>query len=223
MTGGRTAAAQATAEIVRGRVIDDSARVLKGATVTITRGPDRLVQTTTTDRPAHNSRFDPGTGDYLVFVTSLGFRSARRRVQRVANEREWSPTLRWPATQLCGDGQGDRHQAGAGQQQHSAFTVEPGSSEAWSSGVNGRVTPGSAGDLNAIAATMPGVTVTPGGPTMMGSANSSNLTTLNGMALAGGQLPRAARMDTRVTGATYDPRVADSPAPTSTTAQRRDS
>ena len=78
-----------SAETVRGRVVNDSGRVLVGATVTITRGPDRLVQATTTDSAGlYSSRFEPGTGDYLVHVASLGFKSARRRVQRLGSERE---------------------------------------------------------------------------------------------------------------------------------------
>ncbi len=79
----------AQADIVRGRVIDDSARVVVGAAVNITRGPDRLVQSTVTDSSGRYSvRFDPGTGDYLVHVAYAGFRPARRRVERVGSERE---------------------------------------------------------------------------------------------------------------------------------------
>lgn len=196
-----------TAETVRGRVIDDSSRALAGAIVTITRGPDRLVQTATTDAGGlYTSRFEQGTGDYLVHVASPGFRAARRRVQRLASERELVADFTLArdlsvlaAVKVTADKPVRASNA------VSPFSVETGANEAWSNGVNGRVTPGVAGDLNALAATMPGVTLTPGGPTMMGAASSSNLTTLNGMALAGGQLPRAARMDTRVTGATYDP------------------
>ncbi len=199
--------AQSVAETVRGRVVDDSSRALGGATVTITRGPDRLVQTATTDSSGrYSSRFEPGTGDYLVHVAALGFRSARRRVQRQANERELVADFTLArdlslleAVKVTAD-KPVRANNNVG-----PFSLEPGSSEAWANGVNGRVTPGAAGDLNTLASTMPGVTVTPGGPSMLGSASSSNLTTLNGMAMAGGTLPRAARLDTRVTGATFDP------------------
>lgn len=77
------------ADLVRGRVLDDSTRALRGAVVSITRGPDRLVQQVLTDSAGfYSSRFDPGTGDYLVHVASPGFRPARRRVERVGSERE---------------------------------------------------------------------------------------------------------------------------------------
>jgi hypothetical protein len=78
-----------SADVVRGRVVDDSARAVVGAAVNITRGPDRLVQSTVTDSAGRYSvRFDPGTGDYLVHVAYAGFRPARRRVERVGTERE---------------------------------------------------------------------------------------------------------------------------------------
>ena len=44
------AQSQSQADVVRGRVTDDSARAVIGATVMITRGPDRLTQQATTDR-----------------------------------------------------------------------------------------------------------------------------------------------------------------------------
>jgi hypothetical protein len=199
--------AQNTPETIRGRVIDDSSRALASATVTITRGPDRLVQTTTTDVDGrYSSRFDEGTGDYLVYVSSPGFKAARRRVQRLANERELiadftlARDLALLATVKVTASRPVRASNAA-----SPYDPETGASERWSEGVNGRVTPGALGDLTAIAGTMPGVTITPGGPSMLGSSAASNLTTLNGMAIPGGSLPRAARVDTRVTGATFDP------------------
>jgi hypothetical protein len=60
-------------------------------------------------------------------------------------------------------------------------------------------------DLGAIAGATPGVTLGPGGPSILGSGAESNLTTLNGLGLAAGSIPRAARTETRVTGATFDP------------------
>src|SRR5215211_83506 len=83
------AAAQAEADVVRGRVTDDSARAVVGATVMVTRGPDRLTQQTTTDSSgAFSSRFEQGTGDYLVYISATGFKAERRRVQRQGTERE---------------------------------------------------------------------------------------------------------------------------------------
>src|SRR3954453_22419720 len=75
--------AQSAPDVVRGRVTDDSAHAVVGATVMITRGPDRLTQQAVTDSTgAYRSRFEEGTGDYLVYVAVAGFKPVRRRVQR---------------------------------------------------------------------------------------------------------------------------------------------
>src|SRR5215207_10748689 len=84
-----SAAAQTEADVVRGRVTDDSSRAVVGATIMITRGPVRLTQQATTDSTgAFSSRFEQGTGDYLVYVSATGFKTERRRVQRQGTERE---------------------------------------------------------------------------------------------------------------------------------------
>jgi hypothetical protein len=75
-------------ELVRGRVVGDSARPLAGASVIVVRGPDRLTQQTTTDSAGRYAvRFADGTGDYLVTVSAPGYRTSRRRVQRQGGER----------------------------------------------------------------------------------------------------------------------------------------
>ena len=196
-----------TADIVRGRVIDDSARAVVGAAVNITRGPDRLVQSTVTDSTGRYSlRFDPGTGDYLVHVAFAGFRPARRRVERVGNERELIAdfTLGRDIATLAAVRVNANRPERAQAQVASPYQREVGAAEQYDQGVEGRVSPNAAGNLNMIAATMPGVTMTPSGPSMLGASATSNLTTLNGMALPAGGLPRAARADVRVSGATFD-------------------
>ncbi len=204
----RPLAAQSAADLIRGRVVDDSSRAVAGASVFITRGPDRLVQQTTTDSAGrYRSQFENGTGDYLVSVSAPGLKAARRRVQRVGTERELiadfilSRDLATLAAVKVTAEKPVRARNSVGK----FNTPEPGANEAWSGGVNGQVAPGQAGDINAIAGTVPGVTMTAGGPSIMGAPSSSNLNTLNGMALPGGSLPRAARTETRVTGATFDP------------------
>jgi hypothetical protein len=194
-------------DVVRGRVTDDSSRAVV-ASVTVTRGPDRLVQQTTTDSAGNfRVRFEQGTGDYLVYVAATGYTPARRRVQRQADERELvanftltlAPVATLDAVKIEGR-KPVRASNPVGPTQ-----PEPGSSEKWRDGVNGQVAPTVAGDLNAIAGTMSNVTVTATGPSILSASSESNLNTLNGMGLAGGSVPRAARTETRVTGATFDP------------------
>jgi hypothetical protein len=194
-------------EVVRGRVIDDSARAVFAAAITVTRGPDRLTQTTTTDSAGRYSvRFEQGTGDYLVYVSAPGFRPARRRIERQASERELVADFslgRDLAMLAAVQVRGERPARATNPIRPQ--TPETGAAEKWVDGVGGQLPPTVAGDLNALAGTIPGVTLTATGPAILGSGTESNLTTLNGLALAGGSIPRAARTETRVTGATFDP------------------
>lgn len=198
-------AQQAQPDVIRGRVTNDSGRVVI-ATVVVTRGPDRLTQTTTTDSAGNfRVRFEEGTGDYLVNVSSVGLRSARRRVQRQGTERELVANfvLAVDLTLLAATKVTAERPVRA-TNPITPFQPETGASEKWSDGINGQISPTIAGDLNAIAGTMPNVTLTPDGPSILGSGPSSNLATLNGIGLATGAIPRAARTETRVTGATFD-------------------
>jgi hypothetical protein len=196
-----------SADVVRGRVVDDSARAVVGAAVNITRGPDRLVQSTVTDSAGRYSvRFDPGTGDYLVHVAYAGFRPARRRVERVGTERELVAdfTLGRDLAMLAAVRVNANRPERAQAQVANPYQREVGAAEQYDQGVEGRVSPNAAGNLSMIASTIPGITMTPSGPSMLGASAASNLTTLNGMALPAGALPRAARTDVRVSGATFD-------------------
>ena len=195
------------ADVVRGRVVDDSSKAIAGAVVMITRGPDRLTQSDTTDATGnYRVRFEQGTGDYLVYISATGFTSARRRVQRQATETELVAdfTLTRAIAEL------DAVRVSARRPVRATKTVsptqpDPGASEKWSDGIVGAIAPTVAGDLNATAGTMSNVTLTPQGASILGSGSESNLNTLNGMAMASGSIPRAARTETRVTGATFDP------------------
>jgi len=196
-----------SADVIRGRVTDDSAHAITAATVIVTRGPDRATQTTATDSSgSYSVRFEPGTGDYLVYVSATGYRTARRRVQRqggevilVADFRLASDAAMLAEVKVKGT------KPVRVENDVNPYNPETGSSEKYSDGVNGQLPPGVAGDLNATATTLPGVISTPNGPSILGAGAESNLTTLNGMGMAGASIPRAAQTQTRVTGATFDP------------------
>ncbi len=199
--------AQPTTDVIRGRVTNDSSRVVVGASVFVTRGPDRAFKQTTTDSAGrYTVTFENGTGDYLVAVSSVGLKAARRRVQRQSSERELvadfvlATDVSTLAAVKVTANKPERASTGVGPN-----TLETGASEKWADGVNGQLPPSQIGNLNGIAGNTPGVTIGNNGPSILGSGAESNLTTLNGMALPGGTLPRAARVDTRVTGATFDP------------------
>ncbi|HJP85842.1 MAG TPA: carboxypeptidase-like regulatory domain-containing protein [Gemmatimonadaceae bacterium] len=199
-------AQDSSADVIRGRVTDDSSRAIV-ATVIVTRGPDRATQQSATDSSGNfRVRFEQGTGDYLVYVTATGFVSARRRVQRQADEHELVANFVLHPVPIATLGAvrieaRKPERAAVGVDPHSP---EPGSAEAWQNGVYGQVPPTVAGDLGAVAGTMSNVTMGAGGPSILGAGSESNLTTLNGSGISANNIPRAARAETRVTGATYD-------------------
>lgn len=200
------AAAQGVTETIKGRVTDDSSRVVVGATVFVTRGPDRLLKQSVTDTAGrYGISFENGTGDYLVAISAVGFKAARRRVQRTGASLELIAdfVLAHDLSKLAAV-KVTAPKPERARNEVSRFTGEVGSAERWQDGVDGQVNPAMAGDLAAIAGTMPGVTLGPNGISMLGAGSESNLSTLNGMAMPGGSVPRAARVQTRVTAASFD-------------------
>ncbi len=196
-------------ETLRGTVRSDSGRAVAGATVITTRSTDRAVTQATSDAEGRwQMTIAEGSGDYLVFVSAAGFQSARRRVQRQGSEREFVAdfTLATIAPQQL---RAISVQAGPpprpGRGAAPLGTEETGASEKWVEGVAGSLSPAQRGDLGALAGTIAGLTTGPGGASLLGADASSNLNTLNGAAIPGGTLPRAAQVDARFVGATFDP------------------
>ena len=161
--GPEEARAQARAEVVRGRVVDDSARAILGASVTLTRAPDRLVLRSVTDSAGRFTvRVTDGTGDYLVHIMKDGFLAVRRRVETTGVGDIVADFILRPTAVL------------ATVQVRSTRPVRPtgallvgepgtGASERWQDGARGQVSPTAAGDLEALVGTIPGITLTPGG------------------------------------------------------------
>ncbi|MCC6243232.1 MAG: carboxypeptidase regulatory-like domain-containing protein [Gemmatimonadaceae bacterium] len=185
--------ALAQSESVRGRVTDDSGRVVVAAEVHITRSTDRLVQVTRTDSAGrYRVDFDPGSGDYLVFAVAEGFRGVRRRIQSIgARQLEANLVLPRDLTKL----QAVRVVAPPptrATDRPGAANDAPGSTDRWMVGVNGMVSPLGANDPLAMAGSLAGVTVTPNGLGALGADPSASLVTLNGLSLSANDLPRMA-------------------------------
>lgn len=200
----------AAPDTVAGRVTSSASNgPLSGALVFVTRGPDRLVQQDTTDADGRwRVVFAQGTGDYLVFISSPGAESIRKRVMRAGAERLFvvDAVLKVGAvTQLAAV----RVQAQAPRPERPNRTAPlptTGSNERVAEGVYGAVAPTSAGNPLAIAATIPGLNVGAGGISALGAGGDQSLTTLNGLA-SGASLPREARTRTRGSLSNYDPAV----------------
>jgi hypothetical protein len=192
-------AAQSGSETIRGQVTTDSGRVVPGASVRVTRAPDRAYKLATTDQAGNYSVvFEEGTGDYLVHVDAPGWRTVRRRVTRaggdpvvVADVKLESPrTVQLQAVVVTSQ----RTPPPRAQDTDAG----PGAAERMVDGVPGALSPEQEGDLAAVAATVPGGSV-------VGVSPGQNQITLNGLAFAAGDIPREARTRIRVSNSTYDP------------------
>src|ERR1044071_3412921 len=136
-----SAAAQQTADVLKGRVVNDSGKVVAGATVIVTRGPDRATQQVTTDSLGNwTVRFEPGTGDYLVYIAFTGLKSARRRVQSENGERELTAnfTLSTDVERLAAMKTTAVRPVRGSNSVNPTASPEGGASERWADGVGGQ-------------------------------------------------------------------------------------
>jgi hypothetical protein len=195
-------------DVIRGRVTTDSGAAIDNATIIVTRAPDRATFQGTADRDGrYQILVANGTGDYLVHISAVGREAFRKRELRTGTDTVFTldaklasavQRLAPVAVQAATSTKPPR---GATR----IFGTEPGAAEKFIDGVASSIAPDQLGDLSAAAATVPGLSVTPAGPSAFGLGASANSTTLNGASFAGGDVPREARTSTRVTTSTYDP------------------
>jgi hypothetical protein len=196
---------RAKSDTIQGSVLTDSAAAIAGATVNVTRAPDRSFLTATTDSLGRfKIIFPDGTGDYLVHAAMTGYKSERQRVLRAADGSmppvaikltsaiQKLATVKVESSRPIPD-------------RPSLMSSETGESSRLADGVTGIVSPDLAGNLDATALTIPGITQAAGGISAMGMGPSANTATLNGLAFSGSALPRDARTVTRIATSTYDP------------------
>lgn len=194
-------------EIVRGTITGAAATPLEGADVIVTRAPDRAFKSGRTGAAGtYTIDWPDGTGDYLVHVAAVGYETFRKRVTRVGDDTVFvvdaalKPVVKaqelGPVVTTARKPKPDRNPA---------FGADVGASEQMSGGMVGKLAPDVAGDLAGIAATLPGVTPTNGGISVLGLGADQNSTTLNGMSFAGADIPRDANSRVRVSASAYDP------------------
>ncbi|MFI5229671.1 MAG: carboxypeptidase-like regulatory domain-containing protein, partial [Gemmatimonadales bacterium] len=192
-------------EVIQGHATTDGNLPLPDAAVVVTMAPDRLTFQARTDSTGfYRLAIRNGTGDYLVHVGKIGYTEFRKRVSRVGADTVYTVDARLPAiAQKLNAVQVQAQKLKP--QRGPDFGAEVGSSERFSDGVNGALSPDVAGDLASLAATVPGISTVTGGISALGLGPGANNTTLNGMAFPGADVPRDANVRTRVTLSTYDP------------------
>src|SRR5215218_8053220 len=191
--------AQQPGETIRGRVVSDSGRPIPDAAVTVTRAPDRESRVARTDAGgSYSVFFEQGTGDYLVHVNAPGWESFRRRITRTGSDTVLVLDVTLAAERTTQLAPVVARAQRTAPPKTPGIDVGTGAAERIADGLTGALAPDQEGNLAAIAATVPGGSIT-GFPPGQGQA------TLNGMAFAGTDLPRDARIRTRVSSSTYDP------------------
>jgi hypothetical protein len=194
------------ADVIRGRVTTDSGAAIDSAAIIVTRAPDRATFRGIADRQGQYQIIIPnGTGDYLVYMSAIGRQAFRKRLLRVGTDTVFTLDAKLVSAVQQLAAVAVRAATPKPQRGSGFLATDPGAAEKVVDGVTSAIPPDQIGDLNAAAATVPGLSVTPAGPSAFGLGASANSTTLNGASFAGGDVPRAARTTTRVATSTYDP------------------
>lgn len=204
---GATSLFAQSAQVVSGRVLADSAAPLAGAVVSVTMAPNRVLRTDTSRADGRwHVTFPSPTGDYLIHIAAAGHVVFRKRVTAAAADSivVVNATLASSVQQL--EVVTVEAQRPKPDREGEARTPDPSSAEYLPYGVYGAVTPDLAGNFAAMANTIPGLSMGPGGGiTAFGLDPSQSSTTLNGLSFPGASLPRHASTSTRFTTSTYDP------------------
>jgi len=194
-------------DIIRGRITGPDSLPVEGASVVITAIASGVSKSSRTDKDGRFTiTFPSAEGDYWVVVQFVGLAQRRFEIKRLADEEVLIADARLtrPVTLLSPVRvQGQR--------------PTPGRNEGGVdiSGTERSVNPFSldlsaAGDLSALAATLPGVTLipssdgSPAGFSVFGLDAAANSFMLNGLSMNGSMLPRDAAISTTVATSPYD-------------------
>lgn len=201
-----TAQAQST-DIIRGRVVGPDSVPIMGAAVTATSISGGVSRTVRTDRAGrYTLTFPGGEGDYMINVAAIGFGPRRFEIKRIADEEILIANAKLEQAAVVLDPinvQGRRQIANRNERPPDVSGTEQPIS-------NATLPPADLGDLAAMAATLPGVSLVPGadgdpnGFSVLGLGADQNNTTLNGMAFGGMNLPRDAMVGTSMITSPFD-------------------
>jgi hypothetical protein len=195
-----------TADIIRGRVTSDSGKVLAAADIIVTMAPSAETFVSKTDSAGvYRVEIPKGSGEYLLYIGMTGFRPFRQRVTRKGSETEFVVDAKLaPAVQQLA---AVRVQATHPRPVRPSADAAPGTdpTDKTMDGVTGALSPELQGNLDAMAALIPGLTITPNGTSAFGLGSESNMTQMNGMSFPGAEIPRDARMNTRFVTSPWDP------------------
>ena len=200
--------AQDASDIIRGRVLGPDKKPVENVTVTATSLVDQTSRTAKTNKDGRFSIiFAGGGGDYMMSYVAIGYQPTRFEVRREVDEDILvaDATVNKAAVSLAAV----RVTAGRERPGRNGNETEVGGHDQTLNTNN--VPIDVLGDLSAMAATLPGVTLIPGadgaasGFSVLGLGADQNNVTLNGLNFGGTDLPRDATTQTRVTTSSFDP------------------
>jgi hypothetical protein len=200
--------AQGSSDIIRGQVMGSDKKPVESATVTATSLVNQTSRSAKTNKDGrYTIIFSDGGGDYMMAFTVIGYQPSRFEVKREVDEDVLVGNVTMSKGAVTLDAV--RVTAGRGRPDQNGNTQEIGSRD---QGINpGNVPIDVLGDLSAMAATLPGITLIPGadggaaGFSVLGLGADQNNITLNGLNFSGTDLPRDATSQTRVSTSSFDP------------------
>jgi hypothetical protein len=206
-----SAAASARAQgvdVIRGQVTGPDNAPIENANVTATSVSGGVNRTARTDRNGRFTiTFPGGEGDYFMAFAALGFTPRRFELKRVADEDILVADAKMQRAAALLDTvrvAGDRQKVARNADKAPDISGTEQSTNAAAVAANQQ------GDLNAMAATVPGVTPVlgadgdPAGFSVLGLSSDQNATTLNGSPFGASSLPRDANVSTSVVTTPYD-------------------
>lgn len=197
----------AQVDVIRGRVTSAEGTPLAGVRVTATSIPGNVTKMTRSDsRGGFQLAFPGGQGDYIMGFSLVGYNFRQFEIKRTVDQDVLLADARLAPMQL------DTVVTTAPVQQR-VSRDNKGTTDV--SGTEQVVTANSLppelqGNLAAIAASLPGVLLIPGGEggldafSVLGLSADANLTTLNGLSFSGSGLPRDAAISASLNTSPFD-------------------
>jgi hypothetical protein len=194
-------------DVIRGRVTGPDNQPLEGVQITVTSLSGNVNRQTRSDRNGrYTVTFPGGEGDYFVNFAAIGYAPRRFEVKRTADQDILVADAKLQAQASTLDAvkvTAPREKVARGDN-----PADVGGSEKTIN--TSGLTAAQMGDLAAMAASLPGVTLIPGadgdpsGFSVLGLGQDQNNTTLNGANFGGANLPRDAAVSSSLVTAPYD-------------------
>src|SRR5947207_12960205 len=194
-------------DVIRGQVVGPEGKPLEDAKVTATSLSGNVNRSARTDKNGrYTITFPGGEGDYFVEVSAIGYAARRFEVRRTADQE----ILVADARLQSAAGQLETVKVVGARDRPERNDATPDISGSERPVDNSGVPADQQGDVAAMAASLPGVTLVPGqdgdpsGFSVLGLSPDQNQTTLNGLNFGGSNLPRDAAVNTSLVTTPYD-------------------